>query len=124
LSRITARGPSAILGSVDALPLNVEEESLIALKVGARAPLFAVLPSVPHHLTVLVNLSCAPGGTIFGSSVGALVVGHSLIAEREDTVLLGVCLALTLPQATQVTSTGSSSLERSTTLLSKVLGTS
>jgi len=111
------------LGSVDALSLNVEEESLIALKIGARAALFAVLPSVPNNLTVLVNLSCAPGGTIFGSSVGALVVGHSLIAEWEDTVLLGVGLAFTLPQATQVTSTGSSSLERSTTLLSKVLGT-
>ena len=44
------------LGSVDALPLNVEEESLVALKVGAGAALLAVLPRVPHHLPVRVNL--------------------------------------------------------------------
>ena len=44
------------LGSVDALSLNVEEESLVALKVGAGAALLAVLPRVPHHLPVGVNL--------------------------------------------------------------------
>lgn len=125
-SKGTLRNPAEkprSLGSVDALSLDVEEESLVALKVGARATFLAVLPRVPHHLPVLVNLSCAPGGSIFGSSVGALVVSHSLIAEWKDTILLGVGLALTLPQATQVTSTGSRGLERSTTLLSEVLGT-
>ena len=44
------------LCSVDALALNVEEESLVALKVGAGAALLAVLPRVPHHLPVRVNL--------------------------------------------------------------------
>ena len=79
LSRITARDPSAkksyelqfdlailsvtnsaddswSLGSVDALALDVEEEALVALEVGARATLLAVLPRVPHHLAGLVDL--------------------------------------------------------------------
>ena len=44
------------LGSVDALALDVEEEALVALEVGARAALLAVLPRVPHHLAGLVDL--------------------------------------------------------------------
>ena len=44
------------LGSVDALSLDVEEESLVALEVGAGATLLTVLPRVPHHLPVGVNL--------------------------------------------------------------------
>ena len=44
------------LGSVDALALDVEEEALVALEVGARAPLLAVLPRVPHHLAGFVDL--------------------------------------------------------------------
>ena len=37
---------------------------------------------------------------------------YYLIAEWEDAVLLGVGLALALPQATQVASTGSRGLQR------------
>ena len=44
-----------------------------------------------------------------------------LIAEWEDTVLLGVGLALTLPQATQVTSTGSSGLEKNN-IMESIIG--
>ena len=44
------------MGSVDALALDVEEEALVALEVGARAALLAVLPRVPHHLAGLVDL--------------------------------------------------------------------
>ena len=44
------------MGSVDALALDVEEEALVALEVGARAALLAVLPRVPHHLAGLVHL--------------------------------------------------------------------
>ena len=44
------------MGSVDALALDVEEEALVALEVGARAALLAVLPRVPHHLPVGINL--------------------------------------------------------------------
>ena len=42
-----------------------------------------------------------------------MVVAH-LVVEGEDAVLLGVGLALALPQATQVTSTGSSGLQKGT----------
>jgi len=110
------------LGSVDTLSLDVEEETLVALEVGAGAAFLTILPSVPHNLARLVNLSCAPSSTIFRSSVGALVVGLALVGEGEDAVLLGVRLALTLSQATQVASAGSRCLERSTTGLAKVLG--
>ena len=44
-----------------------------------------------------------------------------LIAEWEDAVLLGVGLALTLPQATQVTSTGSSGLEKNN-IMESIIG--
>ena len=44
------------LGSINTLSLDVEEESLVALKVGARATFLAVLPRVPHNLPVLVDL--------------------------------------------------------------------
>ena len=41
-----------------------------------------------------------------------------LIGEWEDAVLLGVGLALALPEATQVPSTGSSRLEKSNMMAS------
>ena len=92
LSRITARDPSAkshmnynliwlfwagvtnsaddswSLGSVDALALDVEEEALVALEVGARAALLAVLPRVPHHLAGLVHLGNVVMGGLQGLS--------------------------------------------------------
>ena len=56
------------LGSVDALALDVEEEALVALEVGARAALLAVLPRVPHHLAGLVHLGNVVMGGLQGLS--------------------------------------------------------